>query len=103
MRAHVPAFDALDRGDVAIVPAASLAIVAPDDDAVTTVVRGIAGAGAGGIVLVADGGSASSPAAQLVRAAAAARIPVLDAGPGEPGAIERSSIGFLINHRAELE
>jgi PucR family transcriptional regulator, purine catabolism regulatory protein len=103
LRARVPAFDALERGDVAIIPAASLAIVAPDDDTVGAVVRGAADAGVGGIVLVADAGGARRPAEELVRAAAAAGIPVLDAGPGDPAAIERSAIGFLVNHRAELE
>ena len=36
-------------------------------------------------------------------AAAAAGLPVLDAGAADATAIERSAIGFLVNHRAELE
>jgi PucR-like helix-turn-helix protein len=30
-------------------------------------------------------------------------LPVLAAGPGDPAAVERSAIGFLVNHRAELD
>src|SRR5262249_2610145 len=30
-------------------------------------------------------------------------VAVLDAGPGDPPTIERSAIGFLVNHRAELD
>jgi purine catabolism regulator len=105
MRARVPAFDALEAGDVAIVPLAALSVVAPDDDAVGAVVRAAADARIGGIVVVADpsGGSSRTLTTALVAAAAAAGVPVLDAGPGEPASIERSAIGFLVNHRAELE
>ncbi len=104
MRARVPAFDALEAGDVAIVPVAALAIVAPDGDAVEVLVRAAAEAAVGGLILVAEPGretTARVPA--LVAAAAAANVPVLDAGAGDPVAIERSAIGFLVNHRAELE
>ena len=104
MRARVPAFDALEPGDLAIIPAAALAIVAPDGDSLEALVRGVADARAVGLVFVADAGPGSAGvAAALVRAGSAAGVPVIDAGPGEPAAIERSAIGFLVNHRAELE
>jgi PucR family transcriptional regulator, purine catabolism regulatory protein len=104
MRARVPAFDALEAGDLVIVPVGALAVVAPDEDGVGALVRGAAGAEIGGIVLVADpGGGQGARADGLVGAAGAAGIPVIDAGPGDPAAIERSAIGFLVNHRAELE
>src|SRR6185369_15819855 len=32
-----------------------------------------------------------------------AGLPVLDAGPADAGQVERSAIGFLVNHRAELD
>jgi len=104
MRARVPAFDALEPGDVAIVPASALAIVAPDAEAIQTVVRAAAESGVGGLLLVADprASAAAAPAA-LVAAATAAGVPVLDAGAGDPPTIERSAIGFLVNHRAELD
>jgi len=100
----VPAFDALEPGDVAIVPASALAIVAPDAEAIQTVVRAAAESGVGGLLLVADPrASEVAPPEALVEAATAAGVPVLDAGVGDPPTIERSAIGFLVNHRAELD
>src|SRR4051812_13111571 len=104
MRARVPAFDSLDAGDVAIVPMGALAVVAPDAEALGSVVRAAAEATIGGLVLVGDPRADPMPVPEaLVLAAAAANLPVLDAGPADPAAIERSAISFLVNHRAELE
>jgi purine catabolism regulator len=105
MRARVPAFDALDPGDLGIVPVSALAIVAPDDDAIATLIRAAADAGIGGIVLVQDplGPTPSGTLAAVAGAAIAAGLSVLDAGPGDPAQVERSAIGFLVNHRAELD
>ena len=111
MRARVPAFDALEAGDLAIVPRAALAVVAPDGESVAALVRGCIEAHVGGIVLVADplapaAGPTSAPDAtlgELVATAGQAGLPVLDAGPTDATAVERSAIGFLVNHRAELE
>jgi purine catabolism regulator len=100
LRPREPAFDALERGDVALVPRAVLRVIAPDPEQVAGLVRGCAESGVGGIVLVGEG-STDDPA--IVAAAAPAGLPVLDAGPGDPAALERSAIGFLVNHRAELE
>lgn len=57
LRARVPAFDALERGDLAILPRAALSVVAPDAEALAALVRGCLEAGIGGIVLVGDGAS----------------------------------------------
>ncbi len=106
MRARTPAFDALEAGDIAIVPRSALAIVAPDADGIVALVRGCVEARSGGIVLVGDpaGTDVEDLATAILTAAAApAGLPVLDAGPVEATAIERSAIGFLVNHRAELE
>jgi hypothetical protein len=104
MRARVPAFDALETADLVIVPVAALSIVAPDADSVGALVRGAADAGVAAIVLVAEAGGGSAQIREvLARAASAAGVPVLDAGPADATAIERSAIGFLVNHRAELE
>jgi purine catabolism regulator len=103
MRARVPAFDALEPGDIAIVPAAALAVVAPDRDGVTSLVRGCVEAEIGGLVIVTDAGSGPGAFASLREIAAAAGLPALDAGAADPASIERSVIGFLVNHRAELE
>jgi purine catabolism regulator len=103
MRARVPAFDALEPGDIAIVPAAALAVVAPDRDGVASLVRGCVEAEIGGLVIVTDPGSGPGATAALREVAAAAGLPTLDAGAADPASIERSVIGFLVNHRAELE
>jgi hypothetical protein len=104
MRARVPAFDALEPADLAIIPIAALSVVAPDDESVATLVRGAAEAGVAGIVLVAEAGGGSTAVRDAVaRAASEAGVPVLDAGPGDAAGLERSAIGFLVNNRAELE
>ena len=109
MRAGRPPFDALDAGDLAIVPQGALAAVASEGDgAVAAVVRACVDARAAGIVL-AGAGDAARPRpddqelARMLTLARAANLPVLDAGSLDPVALERSAIGFLVNHRAELE
>ncbi|HKG57374.1 MAG TPA: hypothetical protein VKA85_09000, partial [Candidatus Limnocylindrales bacterium] len=52
MKARVPAFDALDAGDLVIVPASALAIVAPDGADVDAVVDACSRAAIAGILLV---------------------------------------------------
>jgi purine catabolism regulator len=103
MRARVPAFDALEPGDVAIVPATALAVVAPDRDGVAALVRGCVEAEIGGLLIVTEAGDTSLSLMALREAAAAAGLPALDVGAADPAAVERSVIGFLVNHRAELE
>ena len=108
MRAGLRAFDALDPGDLAIMPRAALDLVALDGDGVVALVRTCIETRIGGILLVADpdrpGPILGDPGVdRLVSTAAAAGLPVLDAGSADAIAIERSAIGFLVNHRAELE
>lgn len=100
LRPREPAFDALERGDVAVVPRADLATVAPDPVTLASLAGDCVAAGIGGIVLVGEGAPGPD---ELLAVAARAGLPVLDAGLGDPAAIERSAIGFLVNHRAELE
>src|SRR2546425_976831 len=101
-RARVPAFDALEPGDVAIVPVAALAVVAPDREGVAALVRGCAEAGIAGLLIVEDPENGPGASATLRESAAEAGLPAIDVGVADPVAIERSVIGFLINHRAEL-
>ncbi|HEY8438025.1 MAG TPA: hypothetical protein VIK65_05370, partial [Candidatus Limnocylindrales bacterium] len=104
MRARVPAFDALEAGDVAIVPLAALAIVSAEDDGVAALVRAAADARIAGVITVADSaGTTSAILAGLIRTAATSGVPVLDAGPVDAAAIERSAIGYLVNERGELD
>jgi len=112
MRAGRPPFDALDPGDLAIMPRSALDLVAAEGegegDGVAGLVRGCVETRIGGVVLVGDPDQPAlepgDPAIDdLVGIAAAAGLPVLDAGPADAVAIERSAIGFLVNHRAEVE
>jgi purine catabolism regulator len=100
LRARVPAFDALERGDLAILPRAALSVVAPDPESTAALVRGCVEAGVGAIVLAGEG---SADDATIVAIAGPAGLPVLDAGAVDPAAVERSAIGFIVNHRGELE
>src|SRR5207302_565835 len=80
LRARVPAFDALEPGDVAIVPVAALAIVAPDRDGVVALVRGCVDAGIAGLLIVEDAESGPGIAAGLRESAAEAGLSALDVG-----------------------
>lgn len=102
LKARVPAFDALDAGDVAIIPGPALAVVAPGgvqiDELATALVRARVPA-----VLLVDGDGGAEALDELGRAAAEFGLTVLSLGRADPVALERSVIGFLVNRRAELD
>jgi hypothetical protein len=102
LRPRVPAFDALDPGDLAIVPAAALAVVAPGPDDVGSLVAALAAAPAAGVVIVADASGGDGPAEALAVALASSGLPALLIDD-DPVALERRAIGFLVNRRAELD
>ena len=112
MKARVPAFDALEAGDLAIVPAAALAVVASGPEEELALAEGCAAAGVSGVVLVDPdvvapegeaeprrGALADALAKDLVRVG----IPVLRLAHGDVGDLERSIIGYLLTQGAELE
>src|SRR6188768_1764195 len=102
LRARVPAFEALDVGDLAIIAGPSLAIVAPDPPRIHDLAVALARARVPGVLLV--GGDAGGEAlAALGRAVAETGLTALDLGRADPVALERSIIGFLVNRRAELD
>ena len=114
MRARVPAFDALEAGDLAIVPEATLAVVAPGRDERLQLIEACRAARIAGMLLVdqeqrdgsdvephgsADGGAVADLAAGLAHAG----LPGVRVGPTDVAALERSVIGFLVTGGAELE
>jgi purine catabolism regulator len=109
MRARVPAFDALEAGDLVIVPAAALAVVAPGPDERGTLVEACRTARASGVLLVdGDSGPAGEPAGpgvldELADALVAAGLPVVRIPRADAAALERTVIGFLLSETAELE
>jgi len=109
MKARVPAFDALEPGDLVIVPASLLALMAPTPDDRTTLARALAAAPVSGVLLVAaEGGeTADTPdAAGLADFAirlGADGIGALLVARTDAVALERSIIGFIVARGAELE
>ena len=102
LRARVPALEALETGDLAIVPGPALAVVAPDSARVHELAVALAQARVPAVLLV-DGDTGGDALATLGEAVTSAGITALDLGHTDPVALERSVIGFLVNQRAELD
>ncbi len=112
LKARVPAFEGLDAGDLAILPAGALAAVAPGPVDRGALVAGFVRAAVaalllidgegGGVAADADAGVAS-PIDGFGSEAAAAGLSVLRVAGVDPTVLERSAIGFLVNRRAELD
>lgn len=107
MKPRVPAFDALDPGDLALVPAGALAVVATSPAELDALADGLAGAAVAGVLVVGDEeggeGQPTDPATNLVAALDARAVPVAVQAGGDAAAIERNAIAFLVNRRAELD
>jgi purine catabolism regulator len=105
MKSRVPAFDALEPGDLAIVPSSALAVVAPSPADVAALVEACARSRIGGLLLVeSDEGAGARVALEaLGKAAGRAGLMAFETGKVDPAALERSIIGFLVNRRAELD
>jgi hypothetical protein len=102
LKARVPAFDALESGDLAIIPGPALSIVAHDAARIDELAVALARARVPAVLLVAgDEGTAALDA--LGESATAAGVSVWRLDRGDPVALERSVIGFLVNRRAELD
>ena len=102
LKARVPAFDALDNGDLAIIPGPALAIVAPNPHEIDELAAALARARVPAVVIV-EGDVGADAVEALGRAASGAGLTVLRTGREDPVALERSVIGFLVNRRAELD
>jgi PucR family transcriptional regulator, purine catabolism regulatory protein len=102
LKARVPAFDALDPGDLAIIPGPALAVVAPGLPQTEELARALARARVPAVLLV-EGDTGDEALDALATAAGRAALTVLRIGGTDPVALERSVIGFLVNRRAELD
>lgn len=105
LRARVPAFDALEPGDLVIAPASVLAVVAPGDHELRELVAGLAAVPVSGVLFVeaepgATGGPSLDAAAAAVRAAG---LPALRVTRTDAMALERSVVGYIVARGAELE
>jgi purine catabolism regulator len=103
LRARVPAFDALDATDLALIPGPSLAVVASGGPGhVEELAVALARARVPAVLLV-EGEEGDDALDALGAAAVDAGSTVLRMPRTDPVALERSVIGFLVNRRAELE
>ena len=102
LKARVPAFDSLDAGDLALIPGAALALVAPGAAQVEELAAALARTRVPGVVLVEaeTGGDALD---DLAAATLRAGLTVFRLGRTDPVALERSLIAYLVNRRAELD
>lgn len=96
LRARVPAFDALEPGDLVVASASSLAVVAPDAAELRDLVAALAAVPVSGVLLVDTEASAAE-------ALAAAGIPAIRVERTDPIELERSVVGFIVAGGAELE
>jgi hypothetical protein len=105
MRGRVPAFDALEPGDLVIAPPSALSVVAPGPAELGDLAAALAAVPVSGVLLP-DGeppstasGGASAIVDTMVRAGLAVlRIPRTDATT-----LERSVVGYIVGRGAELE
>jgi hypothetical protein len=112
LRARVPALDVLEPSDLVIVPASSLAVVAPGAADLVDLAQTLARSGASGLLLVPAHGlgeATATPSAprdtldDLGRAAADAGLPAIRVHGLDPATLEKRLIGFLVDRRGELE
>ncbi len=101
LRARVPALDVLDTGDLVIVPASTLPVVAPTSADACDLIETLARSGASALLLVP--GSGGDPFASLGPVASEARIPAVVVDGDDPAGLERRVIGYLVDRRGELE
>src|ERR1700694_1480185 len=99
LKARVPAFDALDAGDLAIIPGPALAVVAPNLPQTDELAAALARARGPAVILV-DGDSGAEAVEALGVAASRLGVTALRVGRADPVALERSVIGFLVNRPA---
>lgn len=101
LKARVPAFDALEAGDLTIVPASAVAVVAPGPDELHALVEALVRAPVAGVFIVRGDAGAASDA--MAEALASVGLPAVRVEGDEAAGLERSAIGYLVNRRAELE
>src|SRR3954449_8451802 len=111
LRARVPALDVLEAADLVVVPAAALAVVAPTTEQRRDLAQTFAGARVAGALLVmpdervVEGRERQADAgmAELAVALRDVSVPAYRVVRTEPGALERTVIGFLVDRRGEIE
>lgn len=108
LRARVPAFDALDPGDLVVAPASALAVVAPGEGELRELVAALAAVPVSGVLLVeGDPAVAATPGSPSLDAVASvvagAGLHALRVQRTEIASLERSLVGYIVSRGAELE
>ncbi len=96
LRARVPAFEALQAGDLVIIPGPSLAVVAPDAARLEELAHALSMAGLPAVLLV-EGDAGSAALAELGEMVAASGVTTLSLGRTDPVALERRIIRALMD------
>ncbi len=102
MRPRIPALDALEPGDLIIVPGSALGVIATGPSDLASLVGSLAEAGAAGLLLV-PGEAGERSMEPLARSAVEAGLPVIWLTRSDPAALERSVLAFIVNRQAELD
>jgi len=114
LRARVPALDVLEPGDLVIVPATSLDVVAPAPADLRDLAQTLARSGASGLLLVPavavnpafaaqEGLAARDVLGELEAEAREAGLAAVRVERIDTPALERRLIGYLVDRRGELE
>jgi purine catabolism regulator len=107
LRARVPAFDALDAGDLVVAAASALAVVAPGPAELDAFVAALAAMPVSGIVLVeGEAGPGGEPVPSLAGVEASLKttaLPAVRLPRTDLQELERSIVGFIVARGAELE
>ena len=101
LKPRVPAFDILEPGDLAMIPASSLTLVASSKGELDGLVDALVRSKVCGVLIV--GSEERALDVVLGGALAGVGLPALRVDHADAGLLERSIIGFLVNRRAELE
>jgi PucR family transcriptional regulator, purine catabolism regulatory protein len=96
LRARVPAFDALEPGDLVIASASALAVVAPGAAELRELVAALAAVPVSGVLLL-------DTEPSTAQGLAAAGVPAIRVERTDPIELERSVVGFIVASGAELE
>jgi PucR family transcriptional regulator, purine catabolism regulatory protein len=102
LKPRVPAFEALEAADLAIIPGPALAVVAPRAAQIEELAVALARARVPAVLLV-EGDTGGDALGALGEAVTTAGLTAMQLGRVDPVALERSVIGFLVNRRAELD
>lgn len=103
LRARVPAFDALEEEDLAIVQYQALDQLRALGVEPVSVVEAVAGAGGSGLLLVGDARPGGAEAHDMLARAAARGVAGFQLAEGDVSNLERSAIAYIVTGQAELE